>query len=205
MHQKATIDAIPNENVGVGLKAALLYFETGEIPELDPLASVVFFTFKQYIDESKEDFKKFSEAGQRGNKKRWGNEVSPPDNPRLPPDTSYREAEAEAETLSTMHYAEAEAKNDGAHSNDTFSTALSTAEDLAEVTADRKLKLFGGELGKNVVFLSEDQIADLLDKMGIDAFDYYVDKLASYMLKTGAKPKSHYATIIKWWTEDGTV
>lgn len=76
---------------------------------------------------------------------------------------------------------------------------------LEEMTEDRKLKLFGGELGKNVVFLSEQQIADLLEKMGLDAFDYYVDRLASYILNTGAKPKNHHVTILKWWREDSEV
>ena len=105
LHQKALIDSVPSENVGSALKAALQYFENGEIPEIDPLSFAVFSTFKQYIDESNEDFKKFSEAGQRGNKKRWDSHVSPPD-------TGYHEAEAEA--LSTMHYAEANTKSIGA-------------------------------------------------------------------------------------------
>ena len=76
---------------------------------------------------------------------------------------------------------------------------------IAEMTEDRKLKLFGGELGKNVVFLSEQQIADLLEKMGLDAFDYYVDRLATYILSRGAKPKNHHATILKWWRQDSEV
>ena len=73
------------------------------------------------------------------------------------------------------------------------------------MTEDRKLKLFGGELGKNVVFLSEQQIADLLEKLGLDAFDYYVDRLATYILKKGVRPKNHHATILKWWQEDSKV
>lgn len=76
---------------------------------------------------------------------------------------------------------------------------------IAEMAEDRKLKLFGGELGKNVVFLSEQQISDLLEKMGLDAFDYYVDRLATYILNTGAKPKNHHATILKWWRQDSEV
>ena len=99
----------------------------------------------------------------------------------------------------------AEAEVGGFQTGEGYSAELSTPEDIAAAVADRKLKLFGGELGKNVVFLSETQISDLLDKMGIDAFDYYVDKLASYISKTGAKPKNHHATILKWWREDSEV
>lgn len=76
---------------------------------------------------------------------------------------------------------------------------------LAEMTADRKLKLFRGELGKSVVFLSEAQIEDLLEKMDLDAFDYYVDKLASFIIDNGAKVKNHYGTILKWWRQDSGV
>ena len=99
----------------------------------------------------------------------------------------------------------AEVEAGGIQAGGRFSTAFSTTEELAAASEDRKLKLFGGELGKNVVFLSEDQITDLLDKLGLDAFDHYVDKLASYILQKGAKPKNHYATILKWWREDSAV
>ena len=63
--------------------------------------------------------------------------------------------------------------------------------------------VLGGELGKNVVFLSSDQISDLLDRMGMDTFDYYVDKLSAFIIKNGARVKNHYETILKWWQEDG--
>lgn len=76
---------------------------------------------------------------------------------------------------------------------------------IAEITADRKLKLFKGELGKGVVFLSEAQIAALLDKLDLDAFDYYVDKLATFITDKGAHVKNHYDTILKWWRQDSCV
>lgn len=196
LHQKALIDAVPDESVGKALKAALSYFDTGEIPILNPLENAVFSSLKQYIDESMQDYQKFSEAGQKGNKKRWGNEVSPPDTPRSPAVAPYHEAEAEADTeaLSNKQYAEADATGN-----------CSPMTNLAEMAEDRKLKIFGGELGKNVVFLSEQQITDLLEKMGLDAFDHYVDKLATYIINNNAKPKNHHATILKWWNQDSQV
>lgn len=63
----------------------------------------------------------------------------------------------------------------------------------------------GGELGKGVVFLSEAQIADLLDRLGLDAFNYYVDKLSRFILDKGARVKNHYETILKWWEEDAAI
>ena len=50
--------------------------------------------------------------------------------------------------------------------------------------------------------LSEEQVEDLLDKMDIDCFDYYVDKLASFIIKNDAKVKNHYETMLKWWKQD---
>lgn len=75
-------------------------------------------------------------------------------------------------------------------------------EDLAAAHSDRELKYMKGNLGKGVVLLSEDQIASLLDTLGLDAFDHYVEKLAGYILKHNAQVKNHYATIMKWWQED---
>ena len=78
-----------------------------------------------------------------------------------------------------------------------------TTEDTA--AADGNVKVVGGELGKNVVFLSDEQIADLLDQMDIETFDHYVDKLSSFIIKNDAKVKNHYETILKWWREDSSV
>lgn len=68
--------------------------------------------------------------------------------------------------------------------------------------ADRELQYINGNLGKGVVLMTQEQIGSLLDIMGLDSFDFYVEKLADFILKNGAKVKSHYATILKWWQED---
>lgn len=100
----------------------------------------------------------------------------------------------------------AEAEAGGFQDGEDYSTEFSTPEDIVAAAADRKLKIFRGELGKGVVFLSDAQIADLLDKLGLDVFDHYVEKLATYIIKTGAKNmKSHYDTILKWWREDSRI
>ena len=78
-------------------------------------------------------------------------------------------------------------------------------EDLTAAAADKKLKCFNGELGKGVVVLSEFQVDVLLEKLGIEMFDHYVSKLADFIIKNGATVKSHYSTILKWWTEDSAV
>ena len=76
---------------------------------------------------------------------------------------------------------------------------------MSAAAADKNVKVVGGELGKNVVFLSEAQISDLLDRMGLETFDYYVSKLSNFIIKNNASVKNHYDKILKWWQEDGII
>ncbi len=62
-----------------------------------------------------------------------------------------------------------------------------------------------GKLGKGVVLLTNQQQEDLLDKLGLDGFDHYVEKLANFILDNQANIRNHYATILKWWNEDRSV
>ena len=80
---------------------------------------------------------------------------------------------------------------------DDTATATDTEED--------QLKLVGGELGRNVVYLTDRQFDDLLDKLGLDAFNRYVKRLADFIIENDAYVKNHYETILKWWEEDRKV
>lgn len=71
-NQRSTVDAVPDEVAGQALKAAFYYADTGEIPEIGTLAAVLFASFREHIDEAYSDYKKASEAGQKGNEMRWG-------------------------------------------------------------------------------------------------------------------------------------
>ena len=85
----------------------------------------------------------------------------------------------------------------------TTTAAATTTNDLAAAANDLELKFVGGELGKGVVVLSDAQIGSLLDVIGVDGFDYYVGKLANFIIKNDANVQNHYETILKWWREDG--
>ena len=79
---------------------------------------------------------------------------------------------------------------------DSFSTGLSTA-------GDSQRRTLGGELGKGVVLLSQEQMDDLLDKLSIEEFDYYVGVVADCILK--GKPfrrKTHYQAILDMAAND---
>lgn len=64
------------------------------------------------------------------------------------------------------------------------------------------LELMGGTLGKGVVLLTDAQRDALLDKLGIDAFNHYIAKLADFIIRKKAKVSNHYNTILKWAKED---
>ena len=81
-----------------------------------------------------------------------------------------------------------------------FSPDLSTGVDMRE---DAKRRTLGGELGKGVVLLSQEQMDDLLDKLSIEEFDHYVGVVADCILK--GKPfrkKTHYQAILDMAIED---
>ncbi len=75
----------------------------------------------------------------------------------------------------------------------------------ATATEEDQLKCIGGELGKNVVYLTDRQLGDLMDRLGLDAFNRYVEKLATFIIENNARIKSHYDTILKWYEEDSKV
>ena len=71
-----------------------------------------------------------------------------------------------------------------------LSTGFSTNE-------DKKRTPLGGELGKGVVLLSQEQINDLLDKLSIEEFDHYVGVVADCILRGKTfKRKTHYQAIL---------
>ena len=76
----------------------------------------------------------------------------------------------------------------GSHSNEEY--------------ADTQFKKLDGKLGKGVVLLTDEQFDALLDKLGFDAFNHYITKLADFIIEKDANVSNHYKTILKWAEED---
>ena len=71
---------------------------------------------------------------------------------------------------------------------------------------ETKLKLMGGTLGKGVVFLSNEQMDDLLDKLSLDEFHKYVGIVAECELSGKPyKRKTHYQAILDMVAKDRKV
>ena len=81
----------------------------------------------------------------------------------------------------------------------------SNNEQAVNNSVENSFEYMGGTLGKGVVLLTEAQNNSLLEIMGIDAFNHYVEKLASFIIDKQAKVSNHYKTILKWWEEDRAV
>lgn len=100
---------------------------------------------------------------------------------------------------------ENERKNESSFSQPTdtvnfdLSTGLSTTE-------HKKRKLLSGDLGRGVVFLSNEQMDDLLDKLSLEEFDYYVGVVADCIMSGRPfKRKTHYQAILDMATADRKV
>ena len=77
----------------------------------------------------------------------------------------------------------------------------SVVDATATATEGDQLRCIGG-MGKNVVYLSDRQFENLLDQLGIDGFNRYIERLADFIIQKKAHVKNHYGTILKWFTED---
>ena len=84
-------------------------------------------------------------------------------------------------------------------------TEVEVEADTATTTEENQLKVVGGSLGKGVVYLTDSQLHDLMDRLGLDAFNRYVDRLATFIIDKKAHVNNHYETILKWYKEDSQV
>lgn len=86
--------------------------------------------------------------------------------------------------------------------NENTETTDNDDENVDNSVDNSTFELMGGKIGKGVVLLTEAQSDALLDKLGIDAFNHYVEKLATFIIDKNAKVSNHYNTILKWAKED---
>ena len=75
-----------------------------------------------------------------------------------------------------------------------------------EDRAEAKLKYLGGTLGQGVVLLSDEQFADLCEKLSIDELDKYIGIVAECELNGQKfKKKTHYQAILDMVAKDRKV
>ena len=208
------IRVLPDADIGRLLLAMLEYGKEGIVPEFEGMLALAWGFVKPKIDKDEEEYNLSVMRRQyatvcRERKKKGEPEIT------------------FDEWLKTMQYGEHQRSSMMTNDNQWYPTtttstttntttstttaaaATATTEDEDATTAtedeSKVVKAVGGTLGKGVVFMSDEQVSDLLERMGIETFDYYVDKLSDFIIKNDARVKSHYETILKWWKEDSSL
>jgi hypothetical protein len=212
------IRVLPDDEKGRLLVAMLEYGQTGALPELDGALKIVWSFVRPMIDKDGdryEDMKLQREyaAFCKKRKRIWMPKISFDEWVCMSEYERQRAVDPVSSryptTIDNVQLHQTVSNNNEQYTNSNVQLQPSVSNnnphqhiDVAATATDKQLKLMNGELGKGVVMLSEEQTEDLLNKMDLDCFDYYVDKLASFIIKNDAKVKNHYETILKWWNED---
>lgn len=202
------IKVLPDADKGRLLVAMLEYGQSGTVPEFDGMLALAWGFVKPKIDKDSDEYNRTVLKRQyatfcRDRKKKgepditldeWLMTIDDQSYQMLSHDTKWYPTTTTAPTLNTSTTVA------------TAAAATTSTEEIAATAAiEKQLKNMKGELGKGVVMLTDAQVEDLLNRLDLDGFDYYVDKLASFIIKNGAKVKNHYETILKWWREDSGV
>lgn len=181
------IQGLPQEEQAAIILAVCAYAIYEQEPAgLSPIASTAFQLIRPTLDTAR----KKAESGKIGGSK-----------PKASVKQTAREIEVEKE-IEKENEVEVDVEGEEYSKEYTGDPSI----DLSAAVQDKKLQLFGGKIGRNAVYLSQEQIADLLNRMDdVDLFDRYVSRLADCIVDKGYSVKSHYQTILKWWREDSQV
>lgn len=206
------IKVLPDADKGRLLVAMLEYGQSGILPEFDGMLALAWGFVKPKIDKDSDEYNRTVLKRQyatfcRDRKKKGEPEISFDEWMMTIDNQSHQMISHDIKWYPTT--STTPTTTPSTNTSTTTATAAAattnTTEDAAATAAARKVNVMNGELGKGVVFLSDDQIGDLLDQMGIDTFDYYVDKLSAFIIKNDAHVMNHYETILKWWKQDSVL
>ena len=206
------IKVLPDADKGRLLVAMLEYGQTGTVPVFDGMLALAWGFVKPKIDKDSEEYNRTVLKRQyatfcRDRKKKGEPDITFEEWMMTIDDHSYQMISHDTKWYPTTTATTTPSTN----TSTTTSTAAAattttpTTGITAAAAAQRNVKVVGGELGKGVVFLSDDQIEDMLEKMGLETFDYYVDKLSSFIIKNDAHVMNHYETMLSWWEKDGAI
>lgn len=208
------IRVLPDADKGRLLVAMLEYGQSGTVPEFTGMLALAWGFVKPKIDKDSEEYNRTVLKRQyatfcRDRKKKGEPEIGFDEWLMTIDNQSYQMISSDIKwhpTTTTTPTTTPSTNTSTTTTTAAAATTKATEPDISAATAESaNMSFVGGELGKGVVLLSEAQIGSLLDTIGLDAFDYYVDKLASFIIKNNAKVANHYETILKWWQEDKAV
>ena len=208
------IRVLPDDEKGRLLVAMLEYGQSGTVPEFEGMLALAWGFVKPKIDKDSEEYNRTVLKRQyatfcRDRKKKGEPDITFDEWLITYGDQSYQVVSSDSKWYPTTTTPTTTSTTPNTSTSTTTAAAATattnTTEDTAAANADSVVKVLGGDLGKDVVFLSDAQISDLLDQMDIETFDHYVDKLSSFIIKNGAHVKNHHETILRWWQEDSAL
>ena len=206
------IKVLPDADKGRLLVAMLEYGKNGTVPVFDGMLALAWGFVKPKIDKDSEEYNRTVLKRQyatfcRDRKRKGEPDISFEEWLMTIDDQCYQMISHDTNWYPTTSTTPTTSPSTNTSTSITTAAAAttSTTGKNAAATIETNVKVVGGELGKNVVFLSDNQIADLLEQMDIDTFDHYVDKLSSFIIKNDAHVKNHYETILRWWEEDSAL
>ena len=220
------IRVLPDADKGRLLVAMLEYGQCGKVPELDGALKIVWSFVRPMIDkdgERYEDMKLQREyaAFCKKRKRIWMPKILfdewvcmtederqravDPVASRNPTTTNNEQLQPPVSISNEQYTTNNVQLQQSVSNNNLHHQKSGSDDDGGDSGIDRVVKVLNGELGKGVVFLSDEQFEDLLDKMDLETFNHYVDKLSCFIIKNDAKVKNHYETILKWWKQDAGI
>ncbi len=214
------IKKLSDEDKGKLLVAMLEYGKDGIVPELDGSLGIVWSFVQPKIDRDEENYDASKLQRQyaafcKKRKKIWMPRISFDEWVLMSDDERERSVDpVESRNPSTststtapstvIHQQQPSTINHQPQPS-SINHQPSTGNTDGDDDPESNVTVMGGSLGKGVLFLSQEQMDDLLDRMGIETFDYYADKLSRFIIDKNARVKNHYETILKWWSEDGKI
>lgn len=195
-YNPAVLATITHHQVGTVEKAIELFKELDLIEVLDN-GAIFMLDIQNFIGKSntEADRKREYRARIKSEKQKLleGGQMSG----QCPPEIEKERKKEKERDLKVEEEKEASPEESDSDNSDN-SDSESTSEN--EVNSEDVLQCFKGG-----VMLTDNQIGELLDEIGLEAFDYYVAKLGAWIEKKGFFIKNHYETIRKWHAEDAGI
>ena len=211
------IKVLPDADKGRLLVAMLEYGQTGVVPEFDGMLAMAWGFIRPKIDKDEAEYnmsvlrRQYATVCRERKKKgepeitfdNWVKSLGSGEHhvvSMMTNDDQWYPTTTTSTTTSTIP------STTTSTSTTTAAAATTITNEVTAATASENvLKAVGGKLGQGVVFLTDAQFEDLLDKLGFDVFNRYMEKLANFIIKNDADVQNHYETILKWWRRDSGV
>lgn len=194
------LEDFTDSEAGELFRAILTYANTQEETDFSDRAMKMYFKrIKKYIDSANENYEKIkqarSEAGAKGG--------------RIKKDDDKKQKEANESKKSNCFFEKANGSKEKQMKakqadTDTESDTDTDTESVLKESVREKTPSPTKTYGENGnVKLTEDEFERLAEQMGVSKRNEYIEKLGDYMLSTGKRYQSHYATIRNWFRRDG--